>query len=217
MLGKTLAAVIAAILIGLITIAFLLFHDSFEIEELQGWFTGFGAWAPVMYVLIYMLAGLMFIPATPLTIAGGALFGVFPGAAYALLGASCSCCIAFLFARFAGAGCLRRYQGQWLQRLLRGVEEEGWRFVAFVRLVPVLPFSLVNYGFGLTRLRLLVYLSVSVVCMLPGTLAYSWLGASGAAALGGKGSVQVVLAAIALLATLAMLPRLIRRFRRKAL
>lgn len=211
MIEKTLAALGIAILIALITIAFFWLRGSMSLGALQDWFIGFGAWAPVIYILVYLLAGLVFVPATPLTIAGGVLFGAVAGTAYALLAALCASGAAFLIARHLGADCLRRHQGRWLPRLLQGVEAEGWRFVVFVRLVPVLPFSLVNYGLGLTRLRLSMYLSITAICMLPGTFAYAWLGASGAAALGGQGSVRAVLAGIALLAALALLPRLIRR------
>lgn len=214
MLGKTTAVISGTIVTGLIAITFLWFRGSLDPDELHHWLTGFGAWAPVVYILVYLLAGLLFVPATPLTVAGGVLFGTFAGTMYALLASSGTSVLSFLIARYVGADWLRRRQGRWLHRLLHGVEAEGWRFVALVRLVPVLPFGLVNYGFGLTRLRLPMYLSVTALCMLPGTFAYAWLGASGAAALGGKGSVQAVLAGIALLAVLAFLPRLIQRFRR---
>lgn len=183
-----------------------------NLDELHRLFADFGAWAPAVYVLVYLLAGLAFIPATPLTVVGGVLFGPFAGTLYALFAACSASGLAFLLARYAGADWLHRRQGRWLHRLLQGVEAEGWRFVVFARLVPVLPFSLVNYGLGLTNLRLSMFLSVTAVCMLPGTFAYAWLGASGAAALGGQGTIQALFGAIALLVALAFLPRLLRRF-----
>ena len=60
-----------------------------------------------------------------------------------------------------------------------GVSAEGWRFVAFVRLVPLFPFNLVNYAFGLTRIRVGEYVLASFVCMAPGALAYTYLGYAG--------------------------------------
>jgi hypothetical protein len=98
--------------------------------------------------------------------------------------------------------------------LIRGVEEEGWRFVAFVRLVPLFPFNLVNYAFGLTRVALGEYAIASFVCMAPGALAYTYLGYAGREAASGRaGVIHKALAALALLAAVAFLPRLVRRLR----
>jgi uncharacterized membrane protein YdjX (TVP38/TMEM64 family) len=94
------------------------------------------------------------------------------------------------------------------------VEAEGWRFVAFVRLVPILPFNLLNYALGITRIRLVDYALASMVCMFPGTLAYSYLGYAGREALGGGESlIRNALVALAFLAAAAFLPRLMRRLR----
>ena len=69
---------------------------------------------------------------------------------------------------------------------IAGVEAEGWRFVAFVRLVPLFPFNLLNYALGLTRIPLAHYVLASLVCMAPGTIAYTWLGYAGREALAGN-------------------------------
>src|ERR1700688_3066746 len=101
--------------------------------------------------------------------------------------------------------------GERLARLIRGVEEEGWRFVAFVRLVPLFPFNLVNYAFGLTRIRLREYVLASFVCMAPGALAYTYLGYAGREAASGQaGAVRKGLFALTLLTAVALLPRLAR-------
>jgi hypothetical protein len=98
--------------------------------------------------------------------------------------------------------------------LIRGVEEEGWRFVAFVRLVPLFPFNLVNYAFGLTRIGLSEYVLASFVFMAPGAVAYTYLGYAGLEAASGRaGAIHKALVALALLAAVAFLPRLVRRFR----
>ena len=97
---------------------------------------------------------------------------------------------------------------------MQGVEEEGWRFVAFVRLVPFFRFNLVNYAFGLTQIRIREYVAASFVCMAPGALAYTWLGYAGQeAASGQSAAIREGLLALALLAAVALLPRLIRRLK----
>jgi uncharacterized membrane protein YdjX (TVP38/TMEM64 family) len=94
------------------------------------------------------------------------------------------------------------------------VEEEGWRFVAFVRLVPLFPFNLVNYAFGLTRIGLGEYALASFVCMAPGVIAYTYLGFAGrAAAAGSSSAIRNGLIALGLLATVFFLPRLVRRMK----
>lgn len=73
--------------------------------------------------------------------------------------------------------------GGMVKRVIVGVEREGWRFVAFTRLVPLFPFNLFNYALGLTRIPLLHYVAATLVCMIPGALAYVWIGHAGAQAI----------------------------------
>jgi rhodanese-related sulfurtransferase len=102
-----------------------------------------------------------------------------------------------------------------LKQLKLGVEAEGWRFVAFVRLVPLFPFNLLNYALGLTRISLSHYVIASYVCMLPGAIAYTYLGYTGRAAVaGGEGLIEKGLLALSLLAAVAFIPRLLGRLRR---
>jgi hypothetical protein len=129
-----------------------------------------------------------------------------------LTGATFGATLAFLIARYIASDWVAARSSNRLGRLTRGVEEEGWRFVAFVRLVPLFPFNLVNYAFGLTRIRLREYVLASFVCMAPGALAYTYLGYAGRdAASGQAGAVRKGLFALALLAVVALLPQLVRR------
>ena len=109
---------------------------------------------------------------------------------------------------------MRRKAGGRLDRLIAGVEAEGWRFVAFMRLVPLVPFNLLNYALGLTRIPLVPYVLASLVCMAPGAVAYTWLGYAGReAAAGNVAAIRYGLLALGLLAAIALLPRLVRRLR----
>ena len=113
---------------------------------------------------------------------------------------------AFLIARYVAADWVRAEAGGRLQRLIAGVEAEGWRFVAFVRLVPLFPFNLLNYALGLTQIPLVHYTLASLVCMAPGTLAYAWLGYAGREALADNATaIHYGLIALALLAAIALL------------
>jgi membrane protein DedA with SNARE-associated domain len=147
-------------------------------------------------------------------LAGGALFGPVWGTAWNLAGATLGATAAFLLARsIAGEWAARRIGGR-LRRLIDGVTEEGWRFVALMRLVPLIPFNLLNYAFGLTGISLPVYVLTSALCMLPGAVAYTWLGYAGrSVAAGDLGALRYGLLGLGGLAMIAFLPRLFRRFR----
>ncbi len=173
-----------------------------------------GSWAPLAFVGAYALASTLFLPGSALTAAGGALFGPVAGTAWSLLGATLGATLSFLIARYIAGDAVRRRAGTRLDALLQGVEEDGWRFVALVRLVPLFPFNLSNYALGLTRIGLVPYVLASAVFMLPGAAAFSFVGHSGRGALAGESSaVGWGLAALGLLAALALLPLLLGRGR----
>ena len=172
----------------------------------------FGGWSPIVFVLLYSMATVLFVPGSVLTVAGGALFGPLWGTLWNLSGATLGATLAFAIARYVGADWVAAQAGERLARLTRGVEEEGWRFVAFVRLVPLFPFNLVNYAFGLTRIRLGEYVIASFGCMAPGAVAYTYLGYAGQQAASSRaGAIHKILLAVTLLAAVALLPRLVRR------
>ena len=133
-----------------------------------------------------------------------------------MTGATIGATIAFLIARYLASDWVSRKASGWLKQLIEGVETEGWRFVAFVRLVPIFPFNILNYALGLTRIRLFHYVITSYICMLPGAIAYTYIGYTGRnAAVGGEGLIRKILLAMGLFVMVAFLPRFIRRLRQK--
>jgi uncharacterized membrane protein YdjX (TVP38/TMEM64 family) len=189
-------------------------RDTVTPAAVSAWVEGLGVWGPLVFVGLYGLAPALFFPGAVLTLAGGALFGPLAGALLSLTGATAGATVAFLLARYVAADWVERRLGQRVQAIKAGVEREGWRFVAFVRLVPVFPFNLVNYALGLTRLSVRTFAITSWVAMAPGALAYASLGAAGREAVsGGPALVRTGLLALTLLAAVALLPALIRRWR----
>ena len=173
-----------------------------------------GLWAPLGYVALFALATVLFVPGAIFGLAGGVLFGPVWGTVLNLIGATLGATLAFLAARYLAADWVRRKAGGRLDRLIAGVEAEGWRFVAFVRLVPLFPFNLLNYALGLTHITLLPYVVASLICMAPGTIAYTYLGYAGREAFaGGETLVRTGLIALGLLALAAFIPRMVRRIR----
>lgn len=211
--GKRLRLLLFFALAGAIAVAFY-YRDRFDATALEHWVEGAGLAGPLLFMAIYALATVLFMPGSVMTLAGGALFGPLLGTFYNLTGATIGAALAFLIARYLASDWVERKTGGRLKRLKEGVEKEGWQFVAFVRLVPLFPFNLLNYALGLTRIRFWHYVIASYLFMLPGALAYTYLGYVGReAAAGGEGLIRKGLLALALLALVAFLPRLIAHLR----
>jgi len=138
-----------------------------------------GAWAPVAFVLLYIVATVLFIPGFLLTLGAGVLFGVVRGAIIVLTGATLGACCAFLIARyFARERLTQRFsQDHRFRALDKAIADEGWKVVGLLRLSPVVPFNLLNYALGLTRVSLRDYFLASLIGMAPGTLIYVYAGA----------------------------------------
>ena len=192
------------------------FHrDQFAVASLDRWLASLGLWAPIVYVLLFAIGTIVFLPGSLFALAGGALFGPVWGAILNLLGATLGASFAFLIARYLAGDWVAQKSDGHLKRLVDGVEKEGWRFVAFVRLVPLFPFNLTNYALGLTRIGFLSYVLTSFICMAPGAIAFSWLGHAGHGALSGDASaIRYGLYAVGLLAAIAFVPRLMWRMRK---
>ena len=189
--------------------------DAAEIEEL---FAPLGPWQAPLFVVAYAAGTVLLVPGSLLTLAGGALFGPWLGTAVNLSGATLGASGAFLLARYLGADWVRKRLGGGIAKLIAGVEADGWRFVAFARLTPIFPFSLLNYALGLTRISARGYMGATAIFMLPGCFAYTYVGHAGRAALTtSMDGIRPALLALALLAATAYLsPKLSARLRRRS-
>jgi len=206
-------ALLAALLTG-IALA-VAYRDLLDAAALESWVRDAGIAAPLLFMSIYILATILFVPGSVLTLAGGALFGPVWGTFLNLTGATIGATVAFLVSRYVASDWVTRKAGGRTKQLVEGVEAEGWRFVAFVRLVPLFPFNLLNYGLGLTRINVWHYAITSYVAMLPGVIAFTYLGYAGREAVGGgEGLIRKAMLGLALLAAVAFLPKLISRLRK---
>ena len=212
---KILHYLIMALLLTGIVVA-VIYREQLNAEALQNWVKDFGAAGPVIFMLVYIVGTVFFLPGSVLTLAGGALFGPIWGTFYNLTAATVGAIISFIAARYLAHDWVERKTGGRLKALKQGVEAEGWKFVAFVRLVPLFPFNLLNYALGLTKIKLSHYSLATYICMLPGAIAYTYLGYVGREAVaGGEAIIQKVMLGIALLAVVSFLPGLIGKLRAK--
>ncbi len=182
-----------------------------NVARLKQRIESYGALAPAVYIAGYVLAVVFFVPGLPITVLGGVAFGPLWGTFYVWIAATIGAALAFLAARYGVRSTVER----WVQaspriaRMDGQVAEHGWRIVMLTRLVPIFPFNLQNYAYGITRIGFWRYAITSSICMLPGTAAFTFAGG----ALGdGRGDVTRTLAYLAIAGVLLVLISLIPRW-----
>jgi uncharacterized membrane protein YdjX (TVP38/TMEM64 family) len=182
------------------------------IADTLRWVSSLGTAAPLAFIAIYVLACVLFVPGSILTLGGGFLFGVVWGSVYVSIGATAGAICAFLIGRYIARDWIARKiaANARFAAIDAAVGREGWKIVALTRLSPVFPFNLLNYAFGLTRVRLFDYVLASWLAMTPGIVMYTYLGslAGDLARLGAgprtRTSAQWVLDLVGLAATIAI-------------
>jgi uncharacterized membrane protein YdjX (TVP38/TMEM64 family) len=206
--------VMIAVLIGLIAAA-RVFGLGEKLGELKEWIAEQGVWGPFIFAGIYALATVAAIPGSALTIAAGALFGSVVGVITVIFGATAGAALCFLIARYFARGAItaslsKKSTFQTLEIL---TEKNGAIIVAITRLVPIFPFNLLNYGFGLTNVPFRTYVLWSFLCMLPGTILYV-VGTDAVATAIEEGRVPWVLVGIVLL-IVSLLTVIVRKARKR--
>jgi uncharacterized membrane protein YdjX (TVP38/TMEM64 family) len=211
------------IITGIVALIAVVYSFHAEIQNLLktalDWIGGLGVWGPVLFILIYIAACVFFIPGSVLTLGAGALFGVVKGSIYTSIGATLGASAAFLVGRYLAR--------DWIAKKIAGnarfaaidkaVADEGWKIVGLTRLVPVFPFILLNYAFGLTRVSFRDYFFATWIGTMPGTVMYVYIGSlANVAGKPARTPAQWALFGVGLLATVAVTV-LITRIAKKAL
>ena len=178
---------LAVTLVLIVAAVFLLKHFGVfqylsldNMARLKEWILGFGALGPVIYILLWVAACIFFLPGLPVALLGGVAFGPLLGTALTSVGSVLGATAAFLVARYAARSMVEGWVegNDQFRKIDEGVRKQGWRMLMITRLVPVFPFNLQNYAYGLTNIRLGTYVVVSFLCMLPGSAAFCFAGGS---------------------------------------
>ncbi len=145
-----------------------------------------GPWGAVIFIAIYVVATVLFVPGSALTFGAGAIFGIVWGSVYVSIGSTFGATAAFLVGRYLARDSIaRRIEGnERFAAIDKAVASGGWKIVGLTRLSPVFPFTVLNYAFGLTRVKLSHYVLASWIGMMPGTVMYVYLGSLAKAATG---------------------------------
>jgi uncharacterized membrane protein YdjX (TVP38/TMEM64 family) len=212
------AALLAAGGIGLWTLGG---YDAIRLDSLvrlRDWIDGWGAWGPLVFVAGYVLLELVFFPALPLTLLGGLAFGPVLGTVYVSVAATVAAALAFLVARHAARGLVEGWVAgsPRLRAIDRAVAVHGWRILMITRLVPLFPYNLQNYAYGLTPMRFWPYVGITWACMLPATVAYTLAGGALSGGPDLRRAVTSLGVAAALLVLLSFLPGWLTRRSRAA-
>jgi uncharacterized membrane protein YdjX (TVP38/TMEM64 family) len=146
-------------------------------ERIRAFVLSFGIWAPAIYLLAYAQP-IVPLPASVMTITGGLAFGPIWGTLAALVGATLRACSQFLVARLLGRDAVAKLLKGRAAALDQRIGEHGFHTVLLIRLIPSLPFDVLNYGLGFSRVRFVPYALASFLGMMPGSFAYVYLGYS---------------------------------------
>ncbi len=177
------------------------------------WVADLGVWGVLLFILVYIVATVLFFPASILTIGAGFIFGVLLGTMIVWIAATAGAALAFLIARYLARDQIEHKiaNNPRFKRIDRAIGERGAKLVFLLRLSPLIPFNLSNYFYGLTSVRFWPYVLASWIGMLPGTLLYVYLGAAGKAGLSGavgqtpgRSPWEYVLFGIGLIATVSV-------------
>ena len=154
------------------------FHVQDLLKAALAWIGKLGPWGPVIFVGLYVVATVLFVPGSVLTLGAEAVFGVVLGSVCVSISATLGATAAFLVGRYLARDAIARKieKNEKFATIDRAVAGEGWKIVLLTRLSPVFPFTLLNYAFGLTRVKLSHYVLASWIGMMPGTVMYVYLG-----------------------------------------
>ncbi len=216
-----IAMAVAIVAIVYFVLKFYGVTDHIQLEnvpKIKTWVASFGAIAPLVYIGLYLVSTVFFLPGTPVTVLAGFVFGPLWGVFYASIASIISVSAAFLIARYVARDLVESWvkDNAQFRKIDEQVEEQGWRIVMLTRLVPIFPFNLQNYAYGLTSIRFATYVLVSAVFMLPGTAVFVQLGG---AFVSGEGNIWKTLLYLGiagvLLLLLSLLPKFLRKYRTK--
>ena len=146
-------------------------------SQLQLWLQQMGIWAPVLYILIYSIATICILPSTPLNLTGGAIFGAVWGTVWTSIAAILAAVLAFGFSRTIGRSFVaQKLVGKW-ESIDREMQQGGFFYMFAIRLLPLIPYGIVNFAAGLTSIKFRDYFLGTLIGTVPGILPFVMMGA----------------------------------------
>jgi uncharacterized membrane protein YdjX (TVP38/TMEM64 family) len=145
--------------------------------QLQIWLKKMGIWAPIAYIILYTLGTILILPSTPLNLSGGAIFGVWWGTLWTTIAAIVAAIVSFAFTRTVGREYVaKKFAGRW-EAIDAEMRQGGLFYMFAIRLLPIIPYGIVNFAAGLTSIRFRDYCIGTILGTLPGILPFVMMGA----------------------------------------
>ena len=135
-----------------------------------------GAWGPVVYMLLYAVGPSLLVPGAVMTIAGGLAFGTAWGSVYSLIGGDVGAIVAFAAGRFLGKSFVERIVGERFKPMMHRIAKHGFQIILYLRMVPVIPYNALNLLAGASPITFYDYFWATMIGMIPGTILYAFLG-----------------------------------------
>lgn len=173
MKGKLI--ILTVVLIALTGVS-LFWMGGIKPEVLRDSVSKLGIFAPIIYIIFYTIGTIFLVPSTPLNVSGGLIFGFTWGLFWTAIAAVLAALISFLSGRFLGQNWVRCRFGDYLQSLNREVEKGGMWYIFALRLLPLIPYGIVNYGAALTSVTGKDYLFGTILGTIPGILPFVMIG-----------------------------------------
>ena len=172
---------IAAAAILLTAVLYWLIFSGVTPQDIQSIVEKAGPWAPAAYVGLFALLPAFFFPVAVLALAGGLLFGLGLGSLYTFIGAIINCALMFLLSRYVGREQAEKVistklSPYWQDKLSKAGGKEGFLLLVILRLIPAVPYNLINYTYGLTPMAFQHYMLGSAIGIIPGTLVFINIG-----------------------------------------
>ena len=203
----------------MIAVVFIALGTAWRLLPIEAWLQDFNTWVAqlgplglLVYGIFYIIAIVLFLPGSLITIGSGYLFGLGWGTLLVSISATISASLSFLISRYLARDWVvsKAKQNAKFNAIDQAIGEQGWKIVGLLRLSPALPFSLSNYLYGLTAVRFVPYILATWIGTFPGTVMYVYLGVVGKAGLetassgGGSSPAQQALLIVGLIATIAV-------------
>jgi len=181
--------------------------DQLSLESIQIFLGGFGAWGPVIYILMYAILTVVFFPASILTAAGGFVYGKLWGTVYAIIGATIAAIVAFYIGRYAAKDWVEKITGKRFDKYNKKLAKRGFETVAVMRLL-FLPYIPLSYAAGTSRVTIGAFVLATILTNIPGVFAFAFLGSS----VGAGFDWRILLMAIVLIVLVLMIPKIVRKY-----
>jgi len=168
---------LAAALVMAVGISFYFCRESgmftnLTADGLKEYITSRGVWGPIVYMIMFSV-----IPSgSVIAIAGGMAFGVYLGTLYTIIGATLGATVAFYISKLLGRGAVEKLAKGKMLLIEEGIEHGGFLLILILRLIPIIPFNVISFGAGLTKVKYFDYMLATMFGIIPGSLVFVNLG-----------------------------------------